>query len=219
MFPYRDDNPTHSFPFVTVILIGINVAVFFLLALGPDYEQIVQEFGFLPSEHRPITYFSSLFLHGGWGHLLFNMWYLWLFGDNLEERFGPFWFLLFYLAGGVLSMVLHGLMTPPSMDNVPAIGASGAISAVMGGYVTLFPQANVRVLWFLFYSIQTFKISALVFLGIWFFEQLFSGGLGTLAGVSTGIAYWAHIGGFVYGVVVALIVRLADPTGGRRTEY
>src|ERR1044071_8635694 len=102
MFPYRDDNPTKGFPIFTLLLIAVNIGVMILLGFNPDYDLIVKKFGFLPSEPRPITYVTSMFLHGGLGHLVFNMWYLWLFGDNVEDALGRFRFLLFYLLGGVI---------------------------------------------------------------------------------------------------------------------
>ncbi len=214
MIPYRDDNPIHGVPFITVLLIFLNLGIYFFLTAGFNYEGIVNHYGFVPSEKRLITYGTSMFLHGGMAHLIFNMWYLWLFGDNLEDELGHLGFLVFYLMGGIISMFLHDLMTfEPALRNVPAIGASGAISAVMGGYVTLFPHAQIRMFWFLLYTVQTFKISAVFFLGFWFLQQLISGGAGALAGVSTGVAYWAHIGGFIFGILVGWGVR------GIKTRY
>ena len=207
MIPYRDDNPTRTFPFVTIGLIAMNVLVFLNLAFKPGYEEIVMRYGFLPGRWQPETFITSMFLHAGIEHLVFNMWYLWLFGDNLEDGLGHGRFLVFYLLGGLVALLLHSIMVSGAAEPVPCIGASGAISAVMGGYVTLFPRANIHVLWIFFYSLRVFKLSAIYFLGFWFLEQLFVGGSSSALGVATGVAYWAHIGGFAYGVVFAWIVK------------
>lgn len=208
MFPYRDDNPTSSIPIITPLLILINAAAFFYLGLRPDYARIVSEYGFIPAEFKLSTVFTSMFLHGSLFHLIFNMWYLWLFGDNLEDKFGKGIFLIFYLLGGVVAVMIHSMMAGPEMRHIPSIGASGAISAVMGGYVTLFPRARIRMAVF-FYYFTVIRINAIWFLGIWFVEQLFASG----SGMGTGIAYWAHIGGFVYGVVFTMIMRMTFLAG------
>lgn len=193
---------------MTILLIVVNMVVFVTFGLRPDYEAIVHEYGFIPGRFNTLSFFTSMFLHGGWFHLIFNMWYLWLFGDNLEDRMGKLGFLGFYLLGGIFASLLHSAFSNEVMKTVPCVGASGAISAVMGGYVILFPHAKVRVVILFFYNIIRFRWPAFVFLGIWFVEQLWAGG-GTMLNVEASpVAYWAHIGGFVFGVGGAFIARL-----------
>ncbi len=214
MFPYRDDNPAESFPLVAILLIVVNAAIFLFLSPSAHYEEIIRQFGFIPDRGEPLTFLTSLFLHANLLHLVFNMWYLWLFGDNLEDRFGKLNFLFFYLLGGAFSLLLHAWTVGPQMKEIPCIGASGAISAVMGGYVTLFPRANIQVLFLFFFTIQTFKISALFFLGFWFLQQLLLTAGSTNSEMVAPVAYGAHIGGFVFGVVFASVIKHLFPQKG-----
>ncbi len=148
-----------------------------------------------------------MFLHGGIFHLAFNMWFLWLFGDNLEDKLGKIAFVVFYLLGGICASLLHSFVANDFMRNIPCIGASGAISAVMGGYLFLFPQARVRVFIWVFVFAVRIKLSAFVFLGIWFLEQLLLGSVSVAGGQATEVAYWAHIGGFFFGVVFVFLLK------------
>jgi membrane associated rhomboid family serine protease len=146
-----------------------------------------------------------MFLHGGFLHILFNMWYLWIFGDNVEDRMGKGWFIVFYLAAGVAGDLAHALSDPTSA--VPTIGASGAISGVLGAYVVFYPWANVYTAVVFFYFLRVVAIPALLVIGAWFALQFLSGSITWLSGVSTGTAYWAHIGGFIFGFVVAVLMK------------
>lgn len=212
MFPLRDANPRHDPPYITWALIALNVLVFiYALPLSPlETQRFIFVYSFIPQSFfdypLPSGYrlLSSMFLHGGWAHLLGNMFFLFVFGDNIEARMGRGRYLLFYLAGGILATLAHGLVTPASP--VPLIGASGAVSAVLGAYIVLFPRQ--RVLTFI-PPFFIFWLPAWVYLGYWALLQIAKavGGLALVA--SDGVAWWAHVGGFLYGV---LVVRwLASP--------
>ena len=221
MFPIRDTIPSHTRPHVTWALILANVAVFLLqLTLSePALEAFVFYFGMVPAAIgqggvlplRPSAGFlSSMFVHGGFFHLIANMWTLWIFGDNVEDRMGHLRFLVFYLLCGLLAGGAHFLSDPGS--TVPTVGASGAIAGVLGAYFILFPRSRVLTLIpILFYPLFV-EIPAFIYLGFWFASQIFSGSLA--AGASGGIAWWAHVGGFVAGVVLfALFLRRRQPPG------
>ena len=215
MFPLKDDNPTSRTPILTIALIAVNTMVFFYqLSLGPRAGQLfVYQFGAIPtvvfgSSRLPahlvvippvLSLFTSMFLHGGWLHLIGNMWYLWIFGDNVEEAMGRARFIAFYVLTGFIAALAHALINPGS--NIPTIGASGAISGVLGAYLILYPRARVLVLVPLFgFFWRFFYIPAMFVLGFWFLLQLFSGSLeGSQAG---GVAWGAHVGGFIAGMVL-----------------
>lgn len=194
-FPVKDDNPTSRFPVVNWALIGLNVLAF-VISLT-NFEQIIQNFGFVPASFSLLTMFTSMFLHGGIAHIFGNMWFLFIFGDNVEDRLGHIKYLIFYLASGLVASLSHYLLNIGS--TVPAVGASGAISGVLGAYLIFFPKAQV-------YTTGSFgvgKVSAKLMLLLWFGFQLLSGTL-SLFGDQSGIAFFAHIGGFVFGVIGAL---------------
>jgi membrane associated rhomboid family serine protease len=211
MFPLGDDNSQRrAVPFVTYILIAINVLVFLLELQEGD--EFIRQWAFIPGRFTAdpganiVTIFSAMFMHGGWMHLGGNMLYLWIFGDNVEDRFGHFKFLLFYLATGIAATFAQYWVMPGS--NVPNVGASGAIAGVLGAYLLMFPQSRVRVL----VGNQVVAMPALVVLGLWIALQLFSG-VGSIAYTDEttqdagGVAYMAHVGGFVAGFLMALIFR------------
>ena len=215
MIPLRDTIPSHSFPIVTVSLIALNTLIFLhLWHLGPRIgERFVLHYGFVPVVHAhlassepwnlPAVYgpmFSSMFLHGSWLHLIGNMWMLWIFGDNVEDRLGRGRFLLYYLACGLAAVYLHYLTERTS--GVPVIGASGAIAGVMGGYFVLFPHARVLTVIPIFIFLHIVTIPAVVFLALWFMLQLLSGIASSGAQLSSGVAWWAHVGGFIAGAVL-----------------
>ena len=219
MIPIRDENPSHGIPFITLLLIFSNGFVFFYqYFFGPIHpERFLFEFGILPievmqNENLPnsssippyLSLFTSMFLHGGFGHILGNMWYLWIFGDNLEDYFGHWGFLTFYLVTGLAAGLTHVFMNPSS--EIPTIGASGAISGVLGGYMILHPRIRIKTLMFFGFFIQMIYVPAFFFLGIWFIMQLL-GGLGP----SGGIAFGAHIGGFVAGVFYLFLCTRRTP--------
>lgn len=220
MFPLRDTIPSNKFPFITVSIIIINLVIFFYeLSLGKNLEIFIQNFGVIPAkfttfgEKDPtqiagliITPFSSIFLHGGWMHVVSNMWYLWIFGDNIEDRTGHFRFFIFYILCGLIANATHIVTNPGS--NIPTIGASGAVAGVMGAYFLLFPRSKITTLFFLVIFIQIVRIPALFFLGFWIVLQIVSGTLSLgLDSQTGGVAWWAHIGGFFCGLLLILFFK------------
>ncbi|MDQ3397090.1 MAG: rhomboid family intramembrane serine protease [Deinococcota bacterium] len=210
MFPLKDANPRHGPAFVTWALLAVNIAVFAWSA-GAG-ERVFFDYGFIPRLFfsEPLgewsRLLSSMFLHGNLVHVAGNMFFLWVFGDNIEDRFGHLPFLIFYLLGGAVAAIMHGLFEASSP--VPMVGASGAVSAVLGAYIVLFP--GQRVLTFVppFFLLW---LPAWFYLGYWAFIQLFQGATGLFAGAASqgGVAWWAHVGGFVFGML--LVRRLAKP--------
>lgn len=214
MFPVSDDNTQRrTTPVVTFALIGLNVLVFFAELAGGD--PFITEWAFVPgrfSEHAAanlVTVFSAMFMHGGWLHLFGNMLFLWIFGDNVEDRLGHFKFLVFYLLAGIAATFSQYAIAPES--GVPNVGASGAIAGVLGAYILMFPQARVNVL----LGRQIVAMPAFAVLGMWIVLQLVSG-VGTIAYTDEsagGIAYMAHIGGFGAGLLMAFLLRDSDSAG------
>lgn len=191
---------------MTILIIAANIITFYFVNIHLNLESIINTYGFIPSHFSLLTVFTNMFLHQNLMHLIGNMWFLWLFGENIEDKFGKLAFLLFYIAGGFASMLLHSLLVSESMMNIPCIGASGAISAVMGAYVIMFPRVNIRTfIWFIFF-ITSVRIPAFLFLFIWFFFQFLSAS--QVSGEISNIAYWAHIGGFIFGVIIGLLYRV-----------
>ncbi|MEM4657656.1 MAG: rhomboid family intramembrane serine protease [Candidatus Methanosuratincola sp.] len=200
MFPVKDVVERKTFPYITLLLIGVNVIAFVISLI--DFEGIIYSYGFIPARPSILTAFTCMFLHAGIDHIFGNMWFLLTFGDNVEDRFGHMKFILFYLAAGFVATYVNYLVDPSSP--IPTIGASGAISGVMGAYVVLFPKAKVHTL--LGYYMTT--LPAFVMLGFWFLLQLFFGASSLFGGEGSGIAYWAHIGGFAAGALVAITYRI-----------
>ena len=218
MFPLYDDNPTRITPYFTYGLIGMNVLVFLheINLSSLQLEQFFQLYAVIPQEltinwsREWTTLFTSQFLHGGWWHLISNMVYLWVFGNNIEDRLGHFKYLLFYLTCGAIAALCQWFIGMYSA--VPSLGASGAISGVLGAYLIWFPQARITTLIFLGFFVTTVNIPALVIIGIFFVQNLISGfaSLQAAANMSVetgGVAYWAHLGGFVVGSIFALVNR------------
>ena len=209
LFPIKDDNPTIRKPIVTVSLIVINTFIFlYSIMLGTKgFNNFTIQFGFIPYEFVKaveltpeipasayFTAFSSMFMHGGWMHLIGNMLFLWIFGNNVEDYFGAVRFLIFYLVSGLAAIGLYTLFGPNSQ--IPLVGASGAIAGVMGAYLVLHPKAKITCLFFFFF-IQFLVLPAKVVLGIWFGYQLLMSLIGSSSG--GGVAWMAHVGGFVFG--------------------
>jgi membrane associated rhomboid family serine protease len=219
MIPLRDTVPSSSFPVVTIGLIVVNSLIFlYQINLGQNEERFVLQYGFVPAVYlhtslaEPFNFparfgpmFSSMFLHGGWLHLIGNMWTLWIFGDNVEDRLGKVRFFLYYIASGLAAVYLHYLTERTS--GLPVIGASGAIAGVMGGYFVLFPRAQILTLLPIFIFIQIVTIPAVVFLALWFLGQLLSGAVASSVQISGGVAWWAHVGGFVAGALLIFPLR------------
>lgn len=225
MIPLHDDVPAWRRPVVTYALIVLNVLVFLHeLSLGPHLLAFLQQWAVIPrglslewphllqGQVRPAVWLpvlTAMFLHGGWLHLGGNMLFLWIFGDNVEDRLGRAGFLLFYLASGVAATVLQVCLNP--MTPVPTLGASGAIAGVLGAYVVLYPRAQVLTLLPLGLLTTTFRVPAFLYLLIWFALQALQGvvSLGTARSDTGGVAWWAHVGGFVLGLAVGAVLRLA----------
>jgi membrane associated rhomboid family serine protease len=237
MIPLRDTIPSTRFPVVTLGLIVVNAFVFLLeLVAGPrGLDTIFYQWGIvpctftgtcparlrtpggfvaLPQHPDYLTLLSSMFLHGGWMHIIGNMWSLWIFGDNVEDRMGRTGFLCFYLLSGLAAGFLHIFFNISS--RVPTVGASGAIAGVMGAYLLLFPHARVIALVPIFIFLQTIELPAVLFLGFWFLTNLLSG-IGSLSAHSGagGVAWWAHIGGFLVGLLWALPLRRRAGSGAQ----
>jgi membrane associated rhomboid family serine protease len=212
MFPVSDVIPSRTVPVVTVGIIAVNVLVFFYqLSLPPvALEQFVASYAVVPAWFWWPSIFTSQFLHSGWMHILWNMVYLWIFGDNVEDRLGHSRFLVFYLGAGAVAAGLQILFNPSS--GVPMLGASGAIAAVMGAYFVLYPQSRVLTAIFLVFFFDLVEVPALFFLGIWFLLQLVNGigSLGVANAAAGGTAFWAHIGGFVVGIAIGAVLRVRD---------
>jgi len=190
--PYRDENPSETWPVITTALIVINVAVFIWSLF--DFENIITAWGFTPARFVLATLLTSMFLHGGIDHIFGNMLFLYIFGDNVEDRLGRFRFIIFYLLAGLCAGIVHFLSSPGSA--IPAIGASGAISGILGAYLAIFPHIKVRAIG-PFYMI--YRIPAYILIGLWFVMQLMFGAISLVGGTGSGIAFWAHIGGFAFG--------------------
>ncbi|MFN3822035.1 MAG: rhomboid family intramembrane serine protease [bacterium] len=199
IFPYLDDNPSRKFPLFTIGLIGINVGIFFKTWNRELLDPVVQSFGFVPAEVllKPYTLVTSTFLHAGVIHLLSNMWFLWLFGDNIEESLGRLYFLLLYLTAGIGGNILHTILSGFS-SSTPLIGASGSVAGIMGSYFIRYPFARLRCLVILFFYPIVVRIYSFWFLGFWMIFEFFQGLVPT---VGDHVAHWAHIGGFLIGMV------------------
>lgn len=206
MFPLKDENRSPVTPWMNYGLIFINALVFLWEIAGSPtrFEGLIQSYGFIPSVflEDPTTnvyrLFTSMFMHGGWLHLIGNMLYLYIFGDNVEAAFGHFKYLIFYLISGIVASLLHMTIFP--LSNVPAVGASGAISGVLGAYLVFYPQANIITAILIWYFIDMEPIPAKYYITFWFIWQLIPG---LVAGEATGVAYWAHIGGFIAGLLIS----------------
>ena len=230
IFPIGDDQVKGGYkPFFAYGFIALNVIAFAVQLMDPSGELYTSQYGSIPADvswgKNYYTLFSSMFMHGGFMHLAGNMLFLWVFGDNIEATIGNFKFLIFYLAGGLAASFAHIIIDPGS--TIPCVGASGAISAVMGAYLVMFPKSQIKM--FVIFYFRSFKIAAFIFLGFWIITQLLSG-IGALPmftneGVDGGgVAYWAHIGGFIFGVLAGLFFQskadenenqLDDPFGGK----
>lgn len=224
MVPLSDDNPISTTPVVVYALLALNAAIFLyeISLSAPALQQFFNTWALVPAEltssfganavgaeREWITLISSQFLHGGWLHVGGNMLYLWVFGNNIEDQLGPVKFLVFYLACGALAGLAQWMIEPTSV--VPTLGASGAIAGIMGAYIIRFPRARIVTLVPLFIIFTTFRIPAIFFLGWWFVQQAFysAASLGATADMgSGGVAYWAHAGGFVVGVVLGPMLGL-----------
>ncbi len=234
MIPLKDDIPSRRYPVVTATLITVNLLVFiFEMSLTRrQLQELTLEYGIVPVFYTmpgitglfhpgelAIPLFSSMFLHGGWIHVLGNMWMLWIFGDNVEDSWGRMRFILFYIAGGMAAGLVHIFTNMTS--EVPVIGASGAVAAVMGAYFLLYPKARVVVMIPPFILGPFFVVPAALFLGFWFILQFFNGTLSLFAqsGQFGGIAWWAHIGGFLFGAFLCSVLHVEARVSRRRPLF
>lgn len=221
MIPLHDDNPTERFPFVTIIFIALCLSVFLYQESLPQKpgEAFVFHYGAIPvmlfgqasfpedtvaAIPASLTLLTSMFLHGGWMHLLGNMLYLWIFGNNIEDAMGHAKYIVFYILCGILAALAHAMTDPSSQ--IPMVGASGAISAILGAYLLLFPRAHVLVL---LPAIGMTRVAAGVVLGMWFVTQLVSGGM-SVGAQGGGVAFFAHIGGFIAGMALIGLFKRPD---------
>lgn len=209
MIPFKDDNPTRTFPLFTIGIIFINIIVFLFQMTSPiEPRRIVYSYGAIPyvlltfKDIQPIhpflTVFTSMFMHGGIFHIFSNMLYLWIFGNNIEDKLGHMRFLIFYLLCGIVAAYTHAITEPRSM--IPMIGASGAVSGILGAYALLFPHARIHTLIFFGFFIQVVRLPAFFVLGFWIVIQFINGILSKGIVGQGGVAWFAHIGGFLFGL-------------------
>jgi membrane associated rhomboid family serine protease len=210
MIPLRDVIPSRTTPYITVTIIILNaLAWFYELALPRDVLPLfLQFYGVVPADFAATTLVSSMFLHGSWSHVIGNMWYLWIFGDNVEDRVGHGRFIAFYLLCGIAAGL--GQIAMDRSSTLPTIGASGAIAGVMGAYFVLYPNSRVLTLVFIFFYVEIFELPAIVLLGFWFLIQLFSAGaIAVTANTqgSGGVAFVAHVAGFIFGMIAVFVFK------------
>jgi len=213
MFPLYDTVRSRRFPFINVMLILINVLAFlYEIQMDPSaLKEFIFEWGLIPARllSDPSTawktIFTSMFLHGGWFHIISNMWVLFIFGDNVEARMGGIRYLIFYLLSGVAAVFLQTYILPSS--NVPMIGASGAVAGVLGAYLILFPHSRIASLVPILFIFTIIEIPAVIFLLFWFASQLYSGLFAIQGSSGSGIAWWAHVGGFLFGIIMVFFFR------------
>lgn len=204
MIPLYDEAaPSIKPPYITIALITLNVFIF-IITFG-NLEGMILKYGFVPAQflkgENLITLLSSMFLHAGILHLIVNMWFFWLFGDNVEYNLGPVRFIIFYLLVGMIASIFHAIFSPAEHFNIPAVGASGAISGLLGGYLILFPRNKIRAFMFLYFRPYIFSVPAYTYIAIWFVYQLL------YIGEPTSVAYLAHLGGFLGGVILIFLMR------------
>jgi membrane associated rhomboid family serine protease len=221
MFPIRDTQPSYSRPVVTIVIIVINILVFlFEFSLDEDTRNaFITAYGLVPDQFHVINIFTAMFLHGGWLHVLGNMWFLWIFGDNIEDILGHWKYLVFYLACGVAAAMTQYFFSPYS--RVPMVGASGAIAGVMGAYMLKFPRARILTIAIIFFFITRFEVPAWLMLIYWFAIQLFNG-VGTIGVTQAnqgGTAFFAHVGGFVAGMALINLMGPRERFYRRRDLY
>jgi membrane associated rhomboid family serine protease len=221
MLPISDVIPSRTVPFVTIGLIVINVLVFLYQLMLPSelLEAFVRQYALIPAWFSWPSVFTSMFLHAGFLHVAGNMLFLWIFGDNVEDRLGHARYLVFYLGAGVVAALAQLMIDP--FSKVPMVGASGAIAGVMGAYIVLYPQSRILTAVFVLIFFDIVEIPAIFFLGLWFLMQLLSGigSLGPTSAAGGGTAFFAHIGGFVSGLIAGLILRVRDRRWERWDHY
>ncbi|MEA4811595.1 MAG: rhomboid family intramembrane serine protease [Anaerolineaceae bacterium] len=224
MIPIKDEIRSRRVAIVNYILIALNVFVFLIeLMQGANIEAFMNQYALIPSQISSgldagdiVRVFTSMFMHGGWMHLLGNMLYLWIFGDNIEDALGHFGYLAFYLLSGIVAAFTHYYFNPQSL--VPTVGASGAIAGVLGAYLVFYPSSRVYTFIPIGFFSRLTLVPSFIVLGMWFALQLFNGFLSIGAADQGGVAFWAHIGGFVFGLLVGILFkhRAESASGIRR---
>ncbi len=213
MIPLRDTQPSRTVPVATIAIIAINAAVFLYEVSLDEFSRnyLIMTYGMIPARLDPITLVTSMFLHGGWLHVIGNMWFLWIFGDNIEDILGHGKFVLFYLMAGVAAGIVQVFFNP--FSRVPTIGASGAVAGVMGAYILKFPHARILTLVPIFILFTWIELPALVVLGFWVIMQVFSGAasIGYSQLEQGGTAWWAHVGGFAAGMILITLLPTKPP--------
>jgi len=221
MFPIRDTQPSYSRPIVTLLIIVVNILVFLFEWSLDDYSRntLINLYGLVPDQFAWTSVFTSMFLHGGWLHVLGNMWFLWIFGDNIEDILGHGKYVIFYLLCGIAAALGQVALDPHS--RVPMVGASGAIAGVMGAYMVKFPRARIETLVFIVIFITRFDVPAWLMLIYWFATQVFSGvgSIGVTQASQGGTAYLAHVGGFIAGIVLIKTMGPKERYTRRRDLY
>ena len=221
MFPLRDTQPSYSRPVVTVLLIVVNILVFLFEFSLDDYSRnaFISAYGLIPDRFAWQSVLTSMFLHGGWMHVLGNMWFLWIFGDNIEDILGHGKFLGFYLLCGVAAALAQTLLNPYS--RIPMVGASGAIAGVMGAYMVKFPRARIETIVLVVFFITRFDVPAWFMLIYWFATQVLSGvgSIGYTQASQGGTAFFAHIGGFIVGMILIKVMGTRERYTRRRDLY
>jgi len=203
MFPLYDESYyLRKKPFITIFLILINISIFLFFFFNRELENAIFTYGAIPNQilagENLQTLLSSMFLHVGFSHLIGNIWFLWVFGDNIENKIGKFKYIIFYLLVGILATFLHSFFAPIDQRSIPVVGASGAISGILGAYLVLFPKNRIRTFWLFYFRPIFFYVPAFFYVGIWFLYQIM------YIGAYTPIAYMAHIGGFLAGMILIL---------------
>lgn len=207
MFPISDSIKSKSFPIWTLFFIAVNVYVFFKEISFPDPEAFIRAYSLIPSNvnfsniDSLIPFITAMFLHGGFLHIISNMWFLWIFGDNVESFFGKFFYPFVYIGSGLAGNFLQYFLYPTS--TIPMLGASGAVSGILGAYYVLYPHSRIKTILPIFFFITVAEIPAVIYLFYWFFIQLFSGVASVGISTQSGVAFWAHVGGFVTGFMLA----------------
>lgn len=214
MFPISDDIPHKHFPWVNLLLVAVTAYVFLQELFAPDTDAFIMQYALIPSHvnfadiNTLVPFITAIFLHGGFLHIISNLWFLWVFGDNTEDAFGLFLYPVMYLISGIVGNLLQYLLMPNS--SIPLIGASGAIAGVLGAYFVLYPHAKIKTLIPIFFFPAIVSISAPIMLGYWFFLQLISGASSLpMTSDMGGVAFWAHVGGFITGIILTKL--LAKP--------
>ncbi len=209
MIPISDSVKSLKFPLFNLAIIALNIYVFYLMLTSPDIEAFINTFALIPAQvnfsdtNSLIPFVTSIFLHGGFLHIASNMLFLWVFGDNIESHFGKLWYLMIFFISGIAGGLAQYIFNPDSQ--IPMLGASGAVSGILGAYYVSHPHAKIRSIVFIFFFVTILKVPASIYILYWFGLQVLSGFLSIGEGDVGGIAFWAHVGGFIAGVVLAKI--------------